>query len=48
MRNFSKSFQNIIITTSKLKIFRISGIFPGCFFPADTVSKKHIGLQIFS
>jgi len=40
-----------VITTWKLKYFRISGILPtcfGCFIAADTADKKHVELQKFS
>jgi len=47
---FSKNFPKHVITTSNLKFFRISGIFPiyfACFSPADTADKKHVELQKF-
>jgi len=48
---FSKNFCKDVITTSKLKFFRISSIFSawfGCFLSAYTADKEYIELQKFN
>jgi len=47
---FFYKFSKNIVTTLKLQVFWISGIFPtcfSCFLSANTADKKHVDLQKF-